>query len=113
MAQPFIVAVLEFSHLGTIAAELQGKAASVVKKTAFDLEAHAKAVVPVDTGNLKNSIETTIESGGLTATVTAGAEYGIYVEYGTARGGPAQPYMTPAAELVRGPFQDAMKKVLG
>lgn len=112
MAQPFIVAVLEFSHLGAIAAELEGKAAAVVKKTAFDLEAHAKSVVPVDTGNLKGHIETVIESGGLAATVTAEAEYGIYIEMGTAHM-PARPYMTPAAELVRGPFEQAMKKVLG
>lgn len=75
--------------------------AAAVRKTAFDIEADAKTLAPVDTGNLENSISTTITGDGRTGTITAEigptAEYGAFVEYGTSRMGP-QPYMTPAAE---------------
>lgn len=37
----------------------------------------------IDGGNLKNSIEVDYRYGGLTAVISVGADYAIYVEYGT------------------------------
>lgn len=51
----------------------------------------ARSQCPVDTGNLQASISA---SGG---TITVGAEYAQYVEYGTWKS-PAQPFLTPAVQ---------------
>lgn len=103
---------VRFNHLPRLSAEAVVRAKVAVAKAAFDIEAHAKTVVPVDTGNLKNSIQTQIEADGLTATVGPRAvEYALYVEYGTSRMG-AQPYMRPAAEVVRPAFIAAMQQIV-
>lgn len=85
------------SAAGRIGAPLS----AAVRKTAFDIEADAKVLAPVDTGTLENSISTTITGDGRTGSIDAEigptAEYGSFVEYGTSRMGP-QPYMAPAAE---------------
>lgn len=83
----------------------------VVSKTAFDLEAHAKSVVPVDTGLLRMSIFTRFRQGGFVAEVGPSTHYAIYVEYGTKRMA-ARPYMRPAVEKVRPGFERAIKALL-
>lgn len=45
------------------------------------------------------------------ALVAVGAEYGIFLEYGTLRSA-AQPFMTPAVEAVRPAFERDMKRAL-
>jgi HK97 gp10 family phage protein len=81
-------------------------------KAAHDIEGLAKRVVPVDTGNLKNSIQVA-EDGDLAATIgPRGVEYDYYVEMGTRRMG-ARPYMRPAAEHVRPSFITAMEQIIG
>jgi len=98
----------------------------LVRRTALDVERRAKVHAPVDTGFLRNSIYTvTAESSGyaeawriakeiaprvfleemvrpseLSALVMVGAEYGAFVEFGTARMA-AQPYLRPAVEEAR------------
>lgn len=84
-------------------------AGQVVSKTAFDIEAHAKILVPVDTGFLKSSIQVRRISD-LESLVTVGAEYGIYVELGT-RFQAAQPYLAPAVTASRHAFESAMNQV--
>ncbi len=106
-----IVAELLFNDLDKIAAELRPKASEIVAKAAADIEARAKQVVPVDTGNLKNSIQTEMD-GDLSASVGTNVEYAPYVEYGTSRMA-AKPYLTPAAEAVRSGFTEAMKGLIG
>lgn len=81
------------TDMGKVAGKAVPLAAKAVRKTAADIEREAKAFVPVDTGNLKNSITTTAI--GLAAEIGPTAEYGIYVELGTSRVGPAA-YMGPA-----------------
>ena len=83
----------------------------VVRKTAFDVEADAKNSVPVDTGNLKNSIQTEIASNFEATIGPRGVEYDMYVEFGTSRQ-TAQPYMTPAAENARPKFEQAMNNLV-
>lgn len=75
-------------------------AREIVKKAAGDVQAAAMRIVPVDTGNLKRSIMVDIAPGGMSAEVTANADYAAYVEYGT-RYKAARPYMQPAAQLVQ------------
>jgi HK97 gp10 family phage protein len=58
-----------------------------VKKAVIDtanmIQAQARALAPVDSGYLRQSIEVELQNGGLTAIVTVGSEYAIYIEYGT------------------------------
>lgn len=96
------------------AAKVEAAAPVVVKKTAFDVEATAKVLAPVDTGNLENSITTSID--GLSAEISPTAHYGDYVEAGTknedgSQRMAAQPYMVPALEIHAGSFETAMGKV--
>lgn len=57
----------------------------VVVETAATIEATAKALAPVDSGYLRQSITTEIIDGGLKAKVTVDASYAIFIEYGTRR----------------------------
>lgn len=62
-------------------------------------------------GSVSSFIETIHAPGRLEALVAVGAEYGVYVEYGTTRA-PAQPYLTPAVESVRSDFERECAKAL-
>ncbi|MBU8787138.1 MULTISPECIES: HK97-gp10 family putative phage morphogenesis protein [Bacillus] len=58
----------------------------IVTDTAELIYSHAVLNAPtamIDGGNLKNSIEIDYKDGGLTAVISVGASYAIYVEYGT------------------------------
>ena len=57
-------------------------------------EGYAKAICPVDTGNLRNSI-THQQEGDDTEVIGTNVEYAPYVELGTQRS-KAQPYLKPA-----------------
>jgi HK97 gp10 family phage protein len=70
-------------------------AKKAVSQSAYLLEAQAKALAPVQTGYLRESIKTHIKDGGLSAEVISHAEYSLFVEYGTSKQ-EAQQYMTPA-----------------
>lgn len=102
--------------INTLAADL-GKAgaravplvAAVVAKTAADIEADAKLLCPVDTGNLRSSISAAVTS--LQAEIGPTAEYGAYVEFGTSTQAPAA-YMGPALDRRGGDFEQAIAKVV-
>lgn len=96
------------SRIPAIQAGCEPKASRAVAKTVADVESGAKAMAPVDTGNLRSSIQG--QSGGLTGQVNAGAHYAIYQEYGTYKMA-AQPFMTPAAEAAFPGFVSAMKSI--
>lgn len=81
---------------------------TVVRKTGFDVVAHAQAIVPVDTGALKSSIGVDFDEHGFEAGPTQ--EYGHYVEYGTSRMSP-QPYMRPAFDRATEPLDELMRQV--
>ena len=82
----------------------------VVRNNGARMHAEAIAKAPVDTGNLRRSIELNIKDSGLTAEVEATAEYAPYVEYGT-RFMTAQPYIRPAYIKQRKKFKQDMKKL--
>ena len=85
-------------------------AEKAVAKAALDIEAHAKANAPVDTGLLRNSIGARRE-GELAWVVESPVDYSVYQEYGTSRMA-AHPYMTPAVEIVRPQLLDALRRIV-
>lgn len=82
--------------------------------SALVVEGQAKALVPVDTGNLRNSI--THEVNKQEARVGTNVEYAPFVELGTVKMA-AQPYLNPALEANKGNikkiFADAIKEAMG
>lgn len=90
------------------------RARAVIRKAAYDIERDAKALAPVDTGNLKNSIGHSDlrigTSGQLVAEIGPTANYGIFLELGTSRM-PAQPFMGPAADRNTPSFEAAMQQL--
>lgn len=54
-----------------------------IAKTINKIYNTAVALAPVDMGFLKESIDFMYKDGGLTGIISVGAEYAIYVEYGT------------------------------
>jgi HK97 gp10 family phage protein len=107
------------AELGRLAADLRSaphrvgvKALVVVRKTALDVEADAKALAPVDTGNLRSSIGRSERtwSDGIEVEVGPTAFYGGFVEWGTSRHGP-QAYMGPALNRREPGFLAAMEEL--
>lgn len=97
-------------RLPKVTLETRERVERLVEKAALDIEAHAKARAPVDTGFLKSSI-TAEPVGPLHHRVVAYASYAIYVEFGTSRMA-AQPFMWPASELVRSSLEGALRMVV-
>ena len=79
-----------------------------IRAAAFQIEGHAKAGAPVDTGNLRNSINASGHDSEWR--VDSPAEYSIYQEFGT-RYQAAQPYMVPAVERVRPALMAALRRI--
>jgi len=108
----------------------------IVYETARVIQSNAKALAPVDLGNLRDSIEVTILNGGYVAKVTVGANYAVWVEYGTGiystqgngrltpwtyysaklgryvttKGNHAQPFWEPAVEAGKRYFEQQMRQ---
>jgi HK97 gp10 family phage protein len=101
---------VDFNHFGRIAAGLRPRAAQAVAKAAHDIEGHAKAAAPIDTGFLASTIRARA-LGAYEWEVAVGAHYGIYVELGT-RFMAAQPYFAPAIERVRPSFEAAVRELV-
>jgi HK97 gp10 family phage protein len=88
------------------------RAKLAISKTGHDTVADAQNLVPVDTGNLKNSIGVDIDPDGLGFEAGPTANYGHYVEYGTSRMSP-QPYMMPAFDRRLPPAYEAFGQIVG
>lgn len=100
---------VKMNRLPKIAADLMPRAEAAVAKAALDIQANAQTLAPVDTGFLRGSIQAS-KIGPAHWRVTVGADYGLFVEYGTVSTAP-QPYFEPAIAIVWEPFQSAMRKV--
>jgi hypothetical protein len=126
-----------FDKLPDLGAELRQRAAEIVKKAAFDLEARAKLNAHVLTGAMRASIYTSIAGGqtdygsnagaaaglrpgvvitpeqaptgeaDLSATVGVSVNYGIYEEL---RAG--HEFLLPAADAIRPSFEAAMQELI-
>lgn len=115
------MATIDLSQMNQLIVDMQAaprEAESLVRgavqKTSADIKADAQAFAPVDTGNLRSSItyETHIRAGGVEAEIGPTAEYGIYVELGTARMAPAA-YMGPAFDRRAAELDEALSQVMG
>lgn len=104
-----------------------------VRRAGLLVQADAQNLVPVDSGRLRGSINTTVEStsNGAVAEVGTNVEYSSYVEYGTGQrgdssvdhrqdwiGGAPQPFLRPAFTFhrdsgnIKKVIHDEIKKVL-
>ena len=102
------VSVIVVNHVRGTRAAVEAKIGSAVRKAAFDIEAQAKSRAPVDTGNLRNSINA--NGHGAEYRVDSPAAYSIFQEFGT-RHQPGTPYMVPAAEHVKPALIAALKRI--
>ena len=106
----FATVTIRSNKLPQMDSRLYDEVANIVSTTALQCEGLAKVKCPVDTGALRNSIQAQSESA-LTWTVAPATDYAHHVEFGTVNQ-PAQPYMTPAAEAMRGRFFGRMKNAV-
>lgn len=101
-----------FSRLNarlTKKARIRSELQQVVSNNTKELQRLAAKEAPVDTGNLRNSIEFSIN--GLTGRIVSRADYSAYVEFGT-RKMRAQPFMRPAYRQVKEKFFNDLKGVV-
>lgn len=117
--------------------EFKAAVLRALERCGIEAEGYAKGLVPVDTGNLRNSISHQVDEGEPAAYVGTNSEYGAYVELGTGiyaesggrptpwvyqdangnwhwtQGNRAQPYLKPAvadhAQTYRNIIEDEMK----
>jgi HK97 gp10 family phage protein len=82
-----------------------------IAEMALLVETDAKLFAPVDTGRLRASIHSDIAANGLSARVSAGTSYAVFVEFGT-RYQRAQPFLFPAYEKNRLAFVARLKQNL-
>lgn len=103
-----------YKDLGNASKRVIEGAKLVIKKSALDIERNAKNIVPVDTGNLKNSIGHSdlrqLSAEHLQVDIGPTANYGIYVELGTSHMAP-QAFMGPSLDRYSGPFEQAMAQL--
>ena len=97
------------NDLPRIASQIDRALSQLLRKHAFGIEAKAKALAPVDTGLLRNSIQTNIE-GPLKATVGTSIEYAAYQEFGT-RHQKGTPFLTPAADEQKKEFEKDVRNL--
>lgn len=99
-------------HPLSISQEASQRAEAAVTKALEDIVNIAQNRVRVDTGNLKNSIQSEAESP-LSGTVgPRGVDYDYFQEYGTSLMA-GRAYMRPAAEQVGPQFLSAMRQIIG
>lgn len=124
--------VITLNRFPSLPAAATRRASQVVRKTALEIEAEAKASMArvkhgevygghqasapgeapaIDTTALANSITPTFSADGLTAVIGSNSDHAVITEYGTARMAP-RPWLTPAAEGQRKAFVAAMKQVV-
>lgn len=105
------------ADLSNVAGKIGPKVQTVMRKTARDIEADAKAFAPVDTGNLRSSIghsdlRTVGQSGTLEVEIGPTANYGVFVEFGTSRMAP-HAFMGPAFDRRSPGFVSALEDIVG
>lgn len=99
------------NDFGKLAQDVQRRASLVLDTFQAEFVSRAKVHAPVDTGNLRNSIQPQGGARELERRVMVGAEYGIHQEFGTVRQS-GTPFMRPTGSELAAPFREAAAKVL-
>lgn len=100
---------VRLNNFGRIKVHMANQAEWATEKAAQDIAAGAMRRAPIDTGFLRASIQAR-KVGTAHWRVTVGAEYGLYLEFGTRFMG-AQPYFFPAIAEVSPSFIAAMRRI--
>lgn len=102
------------ADLTRAAGDVERQARVAVEKSTLDIEADAKNLAPVDTGNLRASIGHLYHygDGAVESEIGPTASYSSFVERGTSRMAP-QPFMAPALERQTPAFLEAMRQLGG
>ena len=101
---------LDTRRLDDIINNLPERGSMIVRTGAFQVQAKAKMLAPVDPGALKSSLQAEEKDNPLHWWVHDGVEYGIFQELGTSRMA-AHPFLIPAVESIRRWFSDQMKEL--
>jgi HK97 gp10 family phage protein len=96
--------------MGNAGLRVTRDAGTVVAKYAYAVEGSAKAFCPVDTGNLRNGISTTLSPNRLSAQIGPTASYAPFVEFGTSRMAP-RAFMGPALDIQTPGFVAALEQI--
>lgn len=89
--------------------ELKAKVAQALDSVGLLAVGNVKALTPVDTGNLRDSIDYIVDD--KSVTIGTNVEYAPYVEFGTSRQ-KAQPYLLPGIENNLGAYQEIINQTL-
>jgi len=98
-------------------AQMRKNIAGAVNNAAESCVSLAQQLSPVDTGYMRDNIKQidvalyTLPGGPLRAEVESGADYSVFVEYGTVNMD-AQPFFTPAFESARRQLNNELLRVL-
>ena len=108
--------VVDSALLDKVVATLPDLLADVVAVAAHNVESRAKAIIVekriIDTGATLNSTQARrVEGDRFAWRVGPTTEYAPFLEFGTTRMA-ARPFMVPAAEAEREPFNNAVKAVI-
>lgn len=98
------------NRIPKVTREMETQIVELIDKAAFDISAHAKTKVPVDTGALKNSIAVTPGEDRFSRYVIAPKFYAPYVEFGTRKMAP-RPYLGPAVATVQPVLISALRQL--
>ena len=89
---------IDQNNIGDVLSELQMKEAKALEMIGIKAEGYAKALCPVDTGNLRNSITHQVDLSVDGVYIGTNVEYGPYVELGTVKLPDGKPFIRPAIE---------------
>lgn len=99
-----------YNNIGSVKRALPNEVSQVVRKGTFDIDAHATANTPVDTGALKNSKQVEIAGDGMSSKISWSADHAIYVHEGTRRMA-ARPFAKDAFDKVAPSIVDALNQL--
>jgi len=100
--------------LSAYSKEVQSRLPKVVAKNALVIEAKTKTSpnMPIDTGNLRDSIRAEATKEALTWDISDETDYGVFQELGTSRGIQAHHFLGGACEAQADKFFDEVKDAL-
>lgn len=102
------------SRMSSAGGRVGAKGSRALRKTAFDIQADAQVLAPVDLGTLRDSISTEFtgdgRNGSMSAEIGPTVEYGIYQEYGTSTQS-GTPFMGPAFDRRAPGYTEALAQI--